>query len=1087
MIKVSATNSCSSTSGITTISASVNNYPQSVNAGADVSICSGGSQALSASATTGTTTLFNTDCNYGSGWTTNDVNRWYISNSSYAGGTAYEFRFNYYLSVSGINANLAYSNAINTTGYTSLSMSFKHMVDWYSGTFNLYVETSPDNVTWTSRWTIAPTADVAASTVNVDLSALNGTSFYIRFRFSGNTSKINDWFIDDISITGTPSLSYSWINTTTGLSSTSVNNPTASPTTTTTYTVQATAGGCSRTDDILVTVNQPSVAPTSLSSSVTNSCSGSNVTLTQSGGSLGTGAVWQWYTDANFTTPVGSTLSSSNASLVVSPTTTTTYYLRAINGTSPCTASIPSATPSSVSVTVTIGGLVSGTHNTTALTVCDGYNPVALTITAPTTGVSPYTYQWKINGSNATTGTGATTLTYDDTALAAGTYTYTCVTTDACGNSVTSSPKNITVVADPSTTNPSSITQCLGGSSSLSVTGSGGTPSLSYQWYSNTTNSNTGGTIISGETNTTYTPSSSVSGTTYYYCVVSATGSACNNYSSSATSVVINGPSNTSINSTIGQTLGNGDYVWNGSSSVNWTTVGNWYKFNGTSFDIATIDPTSASNVYIVPSSTTQCISSSNSPTLDANDVVTKLFISTGADLNTSSNTISVSGDVTNNGTVSGTGTIKLNGTGTQTISGTGTMIFPNMEVSKTSGSVTLSTPLKISNTLTMTSGDINNSSNIFEVGTSTSNLGSINWTSGKITGPLKRWFGTSTNSTQDSGIFPVGSSTYDRYAQINFTSAPSTGGYIIGDYLPGLPSTNYIGLPLNASGQTVTNYEDEGYWELTPYSTSNVAYGALNTATYTVTLRGNVLSTVSDYTVCRIIKTPGPSHASWQACGTHNGSTGSNNDFVITSTGVTGFSWFNIGSSSVNALPITMLDFSANCADNGVLLTWETASENNTSHFNLEKSRDGVIWDTIATIEAAGNSTQLITYNFTDKNAINGVNYYRLNQYDINGVYEQFGPISINCLLTSDGYFNVYPNPSDNSFNIVLNNDRLIGDCSMNITDEMGRTIFQKDVIVKSGINLFNLEKLEIKPGVYYVSINNTNFTSGVIKQIIR
>lgn len=47
---------------------------------------------------------------------------------------------------------------------------------------------------------------------------------------------------------------------------------------------------------------------------------------------------------------------------------------------------------------------------------------------------------------------------------------------------------------------------------------------LSYQWYKNTTNSNTGGTVISGATTNSYTPTlSSTAGTTYYYCVVTAT------------------------------------------------------------------------------------------------------------------------------------------------------------------------------------------------------------------------------------------------------------------------------------------------------------------------------------------------------------------------------------------------------------------------------------------------------------------------------------------------------------------------------------------------------------------------------------
>lgn len=47
------------------------------------------------------------------------------------------------------------------------------------------------------------------------------------------------------------------------------------------------------------------------------------------------------------------------------------------------------------------------------------------------------------------------------------------------------------------------------------------TGDVTYQWYSNTTDSNQGGTAIPNETNATYTPTVTTFGTTYYYCVVS--------------------------------------------------------------------------------------------------------------------------------------------------------------------------------------------------------------------------------------------------------------------------------------------------------------------------------------------------------------------------------------------------------------------------------------------------------------------------------------------------------------------------------------------------------------------------------------
>jgi hypothetical protein len=83
------------------------------------------------------------------------------------------------------------------------------------------------------------------------------------------------------------------------------------------------------------------------------------------------------------------------------------------------------------------------------------------------------------------------------------------------------------VTVNPQTTVDSQSTagqtQCLNGTfSSISVTASG-TGTLSYQWYSNTSSSTTGGTSLgaaNGAQTSSYTPQAASAGTLYYYCVV---------------------------------------------------------------------------------------------------------------------------------------------------------------------------------------------------------------------------------------------------------------------------------------------------------------------------------------------------------------------------------------------------------------------------------------------------------------------------------------------------------------------------------------------------------------------------------------
>lgn len=791
-LSVTASNSCG-TSAASTISLVSITAPSSVNAGSDVSICLGNSNNLSGSASGATATIntMNSASEFG-----NTINNggWSYVASANAGGSADELVYTGSLISGNVNKYCQWSSTLNGTGASSISMTFKTMVDWYTGTFTLKVQTSTDGTTWNDRWSISPTADVSAGTVTVDLTSDANTTFYYRFLFSGNKYNINYWYVDDVVITATYPVTYSW-SPSTGLSSTSIYNPVANPTSTQTYTLTATSNGCSSTDQVQITVNTPSA---------------------------------------------------------------------------------------------------------------------------------------------------------------------------------------------------------------------------------------------------------------------------------------------TDINNATGSTIASGDLVWNGNSSTNWSTASNWYVWNGTAFTTASVDPGSSDDIIIVPSSTTSCVSSSNNPVMTANDGVTDVIVVSGSTLDLGSNTLSVSGNLKSPGSIVGTGTVKFIGSSTSTISGTGTVTLPNMEVSKTSANITVSTPLTVSLNLTMTSGNLNNSTNLIEVGTSSSSTGSIIWTSGTVTGPIKRWFASSTNSTDASSIFPVGNSTTNRWLKINYTSAPSSGGWIKVQYKSGTASIGTTGLPLTISGQNISQLETEGYWEVIPDSYS----GSLATTNYSVILRGNNLPTITDVNTARIIKSPGSVHTSWIADGTHSGTTGAFQDFTITNTGCSGFSFFNIGSSTSTGLPIELLSFSGECQDGGTIINWETASEHNTSYFTIEKSRDGVIWNTIETTGAAGNSNQLISYSYFDKGTV-GVNYYRLNQADNDGVISHYGPISVSC--ESIGYFSTFPNPSGSSFNILINDERFVGNSTVEIVDEMGKNVFEKVVQVKAGINLIPIDNVDLKPGVYFITIVNEQFKTDIIKQSVK
>ena len=103
----------------------------------------------------------------------------------------------------------------------------------------------------------------------------------------------------------------------------------------------------------------------------------------------------------------------------------------------------------------------------------------------------------------------------------------------------------VEVVNDPVLTAPLS-TQTICESSTptdLEVIATGGTGTYSYQWFSNTTNTTTGSTLLTGATTSIHTPATTPPGTVYYYCVVTTDASGCETTSSLSEVIVNEGPS----------------------------------------------------------------------------------------------------------------------------------------------------------------------------------------------------------------------------------------------------------------------------------------------------------------------------------------------------------------------------------------------------------------------------------------------------------------------------------------------------------------------------------------------------------------
>lgn len=131
--------------------------------------------------------------------------------------------------------------------------------------------------------------------------------------------------------------------------------------------------------------------------------------------------------------------------------------------------------------------------------------------------------------------------------------------------------------------------------------------------------------------------------------------------------------------------------------------------------------------------------------------------------------------------------------------------------------------------------------------------------------------------------------------------------------------------------------------------------------------------------------------------------------------------------STPMKTLPVKLVSFDAtlNNSKNKVDLTWTTATEQNVSHFVVERSTDGVNFDDAGLVFAVGNSTENVNYSFSDDiSAVQStVIYYRLCSVDNDGktTYSEIRVIRISKQEDNNITILTYPNPVSSELRITV------------------------------------------------------------------
>ncbi|RZK44515.1 MAG: T9SS type A sorting domain-containing protein, partial [Hymenobacter sp.] len=207
----------------------------------------------------------------------------------------------------------------------------------------------------------------------------------------------------------------------------------------------------------------------------------------------------------------------------------------------------------------------------------------------------------------------------------------------------------------------------------------------------------------------------------------------------------------------------------------------------------------------------------------------------------------------------------------------------------------------------------------------------------------------------------------------------------------------------------------------------------------------------------------------------------GSNDIQELTGNGLLGKT-ISVGATS---LPVKLLLFSATRTGGQVNCNWETASEQNSDYFLVERSADGHNYTAISKVASAGSSAVKRAYYYTDANPLNSTAYYRLRLIDEDGS-ESFSP-TVTVAAAANKFeeasmASVVPNPGSDFFELLTSGSSLV---EANIYNTLGGHV-QRIIPTPTQTQRLNFSLTNYPAGIYIVRVQlAAGFTTvKVVKQ---
>ncbi|MEZ4777246.1 MAG: T9SS type A sorting domain-containing protein [Bacteroidia bacterium] len=170
------------------------------------------------------------------------------------------------------------------------------------------------------------------------------------------------------------------------------------------------------------------------------------------------------------------------------------------------------------------------------------------------------------------------------------------------------------------------------------------------------------------------------------------------------------------------------------------------------------------------------------------------------------------------------------------------------------------------------------------------------------------------------------------------------------------------------------------------------------------------------------------------------------------------------------NNFPVELISFQAEQISDHIQIKWETASELNNDFFTVERAIGESLFEEIATINGAGNSEEVMAYEYSDRKEISGVVSYRLRQTDFDGKSTYSTTVEIVVKKYVSG-LSIFPNPALSGPLIIQLNETGALPVRIEIRDCQGRLILSEIKETDTAGNMSFPVELQLPSGYYFVS----------------